>query len=63
VDFFVKLFLQGDLSDDARVSLVEYLRKAKQAPYPVFWSDQDREDHRVRAVCHLVLTQPEFQLD
>jgi hypothetical protein len=63
VDFFVKLFLQGDLSDDARVSLVEYLTKARTSPYPVFWSDEDREDHRLRAVCHLVLTQPEFQLD
>jgi uncharacterized protein (DUF1800 family) len=63
VDFFVKLFLQGDLSDEAKFSLVDYLHKASKAPYPVFWSPQDREDHRLRAVCHLVLTQPEFQLD
>jgi uncharacterized protein (DUF1800 family) len=63
VGFFVDLFLQGDLSDEARQGLLNYLRQASQGPYPVYWSEQDREDHRLRAVCHLVLTLPEFQLN
>jgi len=29
----------------------------------VYWTEQDRHEHRLRAVCYLVLTQPEFQLD
>jgi hypothetical protein len=63
IAFFVTLFLQGDLPADARASLADYLAKARQTPYPVYWTEQDVADHRVRAVCHLVLTQPEFQLD
>jgi uncharacterized protein (DUF1800 family) len=63
VDFFVLLFLQGDLAPAARARLLEYLASARQQSYPVYWTSNDAEDHRLRAVCHLLLTQPEFQLD
>jgi hypothetical protein len=63
VDFLLRLFLQGDVTADARARLVEYLTKAKTQPVPVYWSAEDADDHRVRALCHLVLTLPEFQLN
>jgi uncharacterized protein (DUF1800 family) len=63
VGFFVELFLQGDLPTASRSSLMQYMQKSKTAPYPVYWSKEDVQEHRVRALCHLVLTQPEFQLD
>ncbi len=63
VDFFVQLFLQGDLPAASRDSLLAYMKKSRKHPYPVYWTETDFADHRVRALCHLVLTQPEFQLD
>ena len=48
---------------DGRASLLDYLRGARKQAYPAYWSEQDRQDHRVRAVCHLLLTQAEFQLN
>ncbi len=63
LEFFIKLFLQGDLAEDSRVRLAEYVAKARTLPHPVYWTTTDVEEHRIRALCHLVLTQPEFQLD
>jgi hypothetical protein len=63
VGFFAKVFLQDDLPADARSSLLDYLSSARKLPYPDYWSDEDREEHRVRAVCHLLLTQSDFQLN
>jgi uncharacterized protein (DUF1800 family) len=63
VDFFLRLFLQGDVSAETRASLLAYLAGARKTAYPVYWTEQDAADHRVRTLCHLVLTQPEFQLD
>jgi uncharacterized protein (DUF1800 family) len=63
VAFFVNLFVQGDLPPDSHARLLDYLRKARSQGYPVYWTEQDVAEHRVRAVCHLLLTQPEFQLD
>jgi len=63
VGFFLDLFLQGDVPPPTRASLLQYMQKSKQSPYPVYWSQDDVRQHRIRAVCHLVLTQPEFQLD
>jgi uncharacterized protein (DUF1800 family) len=62
VDFFLKLFLQGDVPAESRRRLIAYLKKAHTVKAPVWWTDQDAADHRVRALCHLVLTLPEFQL-
>jgi len=61
VDFFLRLFLQGDVPAQSRARLLEYMQKKQ--PVPVYWTDQDAIDHRVRTVCHLVLAFPEFRLD
>jgi hypothetical protein len=42
---------------------VDYQRRAAKQSFPVYWTAQDAADHRVRTLCHLVLTLPEFQLD
>jgi uncharacterized protein (DUF1800 family) len=63
VDFFLTLFLQGDVPTESRQHLMDYLAKAAKQKAPVYWTAQDAFDQRVRALCHLVLTLPEFQLD
>jgi hypothetical protein len=63
VDFFLQLFYQGDVPEESRTRLLEYQKKAHEQPKPKFGEDKDASDHRVRALCHLVLTLPEFQLD
>jgi uncharacterized protein (DUF1800 family) len=63
VDFFLQLFLQGVVSSETRDRLLDYQRRSHQQMYPVYWRTRDVADHRVRALCHLVLTLPEFQLD
>ncbi|HTU17029.1 MAG TPA: DUF1800 domain-containing protein [Gemmataceae bacterium] len=63
VDFFLGLFLQGDVSAEERTRLLDYQHHAHKLPAPVYWTEQDVADHRVRSLCHLVLTLPEFQLD
>jgi len=62
VDFFLQLFYQDDVPQDSRTRLLDYQKKAHDQPKPVYWTDKDVADHRVRALCHLVLTLPEFQL-
>ncbi len=63
VDFFLKLFLQGDVPAESRAKLEEYQRHAEKQTYPVYWTKEDAEDQRVRSLCRLVLTLPEYQLD
>jgi Protein of unknown function (DUF1800) len=63
VDFFLQLFYQDDVPQESRTRLLEYQKKAHDQPKPPQWTDKYAEDHRVRALCHLVLTLPEFQLD
>src|SRR5207237_9128092 len=63
VDFFLRLFLQGDVAAEARNKLLDYQARARKQSVPVYWSEQDAADHRLRTLCHLVLTLPEFQLD
>src|SRR5262249_28387828 len=63
VDFFLQLFLQDDVSKESRQKLSDYLEHARKQAVPVYWTEKDAAEHRVRALCHLVLTQPEFQLD
>jgi uncharacterized protein (DUF1800 family) len=62
VAFFLDLFLQGDVAPQARARLVEYQERSRRQSFPVYWTKADVEDHCVRALCHLVLTLPEFQL-
>ncbi|MGE3807612.1 MAG: DUF1800 family protein [Gemmataceae bacterium] len=63
VHLFVTLFLQGDVPQETKDSLKSYLERARTQKVPVYWSEKEAAEHRVRALCHLVLTQPEFQLD
>jgi hypothetical protein len=62
VEFFLRLFLQGDVPPETRQRLADYHKKSKTQPVPVYWTSEDAAAHRIRALCHLVLTQPEFQL-
>lgn len=62
VDFFLQLFLQGDVPAASRQRLLDYAAQAQKSRVPVYWTTRDAEDQRVRAICHLVLTLPEFQL-
>jgi uncharacterized protein (DUF1800 family) len=63
VDLFLRLFLQEDVARESRQRLLEYAETARRQSYPVFWTAEDAADQRVRALCHLVLCLPEFQLD
>jgi uncharacterized protein (DUF1800 family) len=62
IDFFGRLFLDGDVPPEARARLTDYLHQAHAERMPVFWTQEDAADHRVRTLCRLVLTLPEFQL-
>ena len=63
VDFLLGVFLQGDVPAESRTKLLDYLKQAKATKFPVYWTQDDVSNHRFRAVAHLVLTLPEFQLD
>jgi uncharacterized protein (DUF1800 family) len=63
VDFFLRLFLQGQLPASSREQLLHYQQQSRRQTVPVYWSEQDAAEHRVRALCHLVLSLPEYQLD
>jgi uncharacterized protein (DUF1800 family) len=63
VRFLLDVFLQGDVPDAARDKLLDYLKTAKTVKYPAYWTAADVANHRARAVAHLVLTLPEFQLN
>jgi uncharacterized protein (DUF1800 family) len=63
IDFFLRLFLQGDVPAASRTRLLNYARDSRNQRVPVYWTAEDAADQRVRSLCHLVLTLPEFQLD
>jgi uncharacterized protein (DUF1800 family) len=63
VDFLLGVFMQADVPDAARKQLLDYLKSAKDVKYPAYWSADDIANHRTRAVTHLVLTLPEYQLN
>jgi uncharacterized protein (DUF1800 family) len=63
VEFFLRLFLQDDVPVESRARLAQYVQKAHKQNFPVYWTEKDAADQRLRALCHLVLTLPEFQLD
>ena len=52
IDFFVELFLQGDVPAESRTRLAEYVKATHSQAMPVFWTEEDAADHRVRALCH-----------
>jgi hypothetical protein len=61
--WLLDVFVQGDVPAATRDRLLGYLETAKGIKYPVYWTPDDVTHHRVRAVAHLVLTLPEFQLN
>ena len=63
VDFFLRVFLQGDVPAATRTRLVEYMQNRARRTHPAYWTSEDAEDHRTRALAHMVLCLPEFQLD
>jgi hypothetical protein len=63
LDFLLTLFLQNDVPPETRARLADYQKKVHTQTLPVYWKQKDAIDHRVRALCHLVLSLPEFQLD
>ena len=63
VDFLLGVFVQGDVPAASRDRLLDYLAKSRATKYPTYWSADDVAGHRARAVAHLVLTLPEFQLN
>jgi uncharacterized protein (DUF1800 family) len=62
-EFFLRLFLQGDVPDDSRRKILDYAARSQKSRVPAYWTQEDAVAHRVRCVCHLVLALPEFQLD
>jgi uncharacterized protein (DUF1800 family) len=62
VDFFVNLFLQGDVPAATRARLLRYETESQNESVPVYWTAEDAADQRPRNLCHLVLNVPEFQL-
>jgi uncharacterized protein (DUF1800 family) len=63
LEFLLGVFLQGDVPDESRSRLLDYLKQRRATKSPVYWTADDVANHRIRAVTHLVLTLPEFQLD
>jgi uncharacterized protein (DUF1800 family) len=63
VDFLLDLFMQHDVPSESREKLIDYLTQARKLPASKFSSDADRTNHPTRAVTHLVLTLPEYQLN
>jgi len=62
-DFFLQLFLQGDVPEETRSRIFDYARTSKSQKLPSYWTKQDVAEHRVISLCHLVMTMPEYQLD
>jgi uncharacterized protein (DUF1800 family) len=62
LEHFLRLFLQGDVPQASRQRIRDYLGRSHEQSVPVFWTTADAADHRVRTLCYLVLTLPEFQL-
>ncbi len=62
-DFLLGLFLQGDVPAETRQKLLDYLKQSRRQAVPPYWSQDDRANHPIVALCHLVLTLPEYQLN
>jgi uncharacterized protein (DUF1800 family) len=63
VAFFLGLFLQGDVPEESRRRLLTFAASSHRAKVPAYWTARDAAEQRVRSLCHLVLTLPEYQLD
>jgi uncharacterized protein (DUF1800 family) len=61
-EFFLNLFLQGDVPEETRKKVLDYAANAGQQKLPSYWTAEDAAEHRVVSLCHLVMTLPEYQL-
>ncbi len=62
VDFFLRVFLDGNVTADTHERLLKYCQETHGQRVPAYWTSGDADDQRVRTLCYLVLTVPEFQL-
>lgn len=62
VQFLCELFLQGDISPETRARLRERMKQLETQQYAGYWSKEFIFEYQTRALCHLVLTLPEYQL-
>jgi uncharacterized protein (DUF1800 family) len=58
VDYYVGLFVDGDVTPEARQSLIDYLN----APTPLALNDGGSVDLKARGLVHLALATPAYQL-
>jgi hypothetical protein len=63
VDLLLRVFLQSDVPTASRDRLVQYAASREPERHPVYWTEADIANHRVRTLCHLVLCLPEYQLE
>jgi uncharacterized protein (DUF1800 family) len=63
VDFLLGLFLQKDVPAETREKLLNYVKQSRRQKAPAYWSESDRSSQPTIALCHLVLTLPEYQLN
>lgn len=61
-EFFLDLFLHGDVNDETRRKVFDYAAGIGKRKVPSYWTEEDAEEHRAVSLCHLVLTLPEYQL-
>jgi uncharacterized protein (DUF1800 family) len=60
--FFLDLYLQSDVAAETRERIFEYAKSSGKQKLPSYWTEQDRAEHRIVSLCHLVMTLPEYQL-
>jgi uncharacterized protein (DUF1800 family) len=58
VDYYVGLFVDGDVTPEARQNLIDYLN----APAPLALNDSGAVDLKARGLVHLALATPTYQL-
>lgn len=61
VDYFISLLVQTPLAEDARQTLLRYLKKDDQGNVGSFTLDAATKDKKVRGLIHLLLSCPEAQ--
>lgn len=60
--FLLDLMLQGDIPAATRGKIAVRCTQLRQQKYAAYWSKDSIDDYQMRAVAHLILTLPEFQL-
>ncbi|MCX7666553.1 MAG: DUF1800 domain-containing protein, partial [Gemmataceae bacterium] len=60
VNFFVDLFLQGDIPEEARDRITDYAKNAHQKG--LYSNETERNTQKAIGVAHLIMSLPEYQL-